>query len=125
MSATVPVPQPHAATQSAPSQAPAQATLPGGETPEQALTRAQTAAHAKRLNEAAGICADVLAAIPEHPAALALQGIVAAMAGDPERGVVLLRKAIGLRPGNPTWLAHLSSLCRMTYRIEEGLAMGQ
>jgi Tfp pilus assembly protein PilF len=99
--------------------------MPGGETIEQALTRAQQAAQAKRLNEASGICADVLAVSAEHPAALALQGIVAAMAGDPEKGVGLLRRAIQLRPGNATWYAHLSSLCRTTYRMEEALAAGQ
>lgn len=99
--------------------------MPGGETIDQALTRAQQAAQAKRLNEASGICADVLVVSPEHPAALALQGIVAAMAGDPEKGVVLLRRAIQLRPGNATWYAHLSSLCRSTYRMEEALATGQ
>lgn len=106
---------------------PAAAARPGvnGETAEQALGRAQAAAQAKRLNEASGICADVLAASPDHPAALALQGIVAAMAGDPDRGVVLLRRAIQLRPGNATWYAHLSSLCRTTYRMDEALAAGQ
>ncbi len=97
----------------------------GGETPEQALTRAQAAAQAKRLNEASGICNDVLAASPDHPAALALLGIVSAMANDPERGVTLLQRAVTLRPGNASWYAHLSSLCRATYRIEEALAMGQ
>jgi hypothetical protein len=39
------------------------------------------------------------------------------LAGDPERGIVLLRRAIHLRPGNATWHAHLSSLCRTTYRM--------
>lgn len=102
-----------------------QAAMPGGETIEQALTRAQQAAQAKRLNEAGGICADVLTVSPDHPAALALQGIVAAMASDPEKGIVLLRKAIQLRPGNASWYAHLSSLCRSTYRMEEALAAGQ
>lgn len=101
------------------------ANATGGETPEQALARAQAAAQAKRLHEANGICADVLAASPAHPAALALQGIVNAMSGDPEQGIGLLRRAIGLRPGNATWYAHLSSLCRLTYRIDEALAMGQ
>jgi ADP-heptose:LPS heptosyltransferase/Tfp pilus assembly protein PilF len=101
---------------------PAQATA---ETAEQALARAQSAAQARRLNEAAGICADVLAALPDHPAALALQGIIAGMAGNSDAAVVLLRKAIALRPGNATWHAHLSSLCRATYRMEEALAAGQ
>jgi len=95
------------------------------ETPDQALTRAQVAAQAKRLHEAMGICNDVLATSPDHPAAIALLGIVSAMAGDPERGIVLLRRAIALRPGNGSWHAHLSSLCRLTYKIEEALAAGQ
>jgi len=120
------------AQQPAPPQVPGQPAAPavvpaaaGAESVEQALGRAQVAAQAKRLHEANGICADVLAASPEHPAALALQGIVAAMAGDPDRGVVLLRRAIALRPGNATWYAHLSSLCRTTYLTEEALAAGQ
>lgn len=108
----------------APHQPAASRPTVNGETVEQALGRAQAAAQAKRLNEASGICADVLAAMPEQPAALALQGIVAAMAGDPERGIVLLRRAIQLRPGNPTWYAHLGSLCRSTYRMQEALAAG-
>ena len=110
---------------SAPGQSAAARPTVSGETLEQALGRAQVAAQAKRLNEASGICADVLAASPDQPAALALQGIIAAMAGDPEKGVVLLRRAIQIRPGNSTWYAHLSSLCRTTYRLEEALAAGQ
>jgi Tfp pilus assembly protein PilF len=98
---------------------------PGAETPDQALARAQIAAQARRLHEAMGICNDVLTANPEHPAAVALLGIVSAMAGDPERGIVLLRRAIALRPGNGAWHAHLSSLCRMTYKIDEALESGQ
>jgi cytochrome c-type biogenesis protein CcmH/NrfG len=105
---------------------PAPAVVTGsGETAEQALARAQAAAQAKRLHEANGICADVLAASPDHPAALALQGIIAGMAGNPDGAVVLLRKAIELRPGNATWYAHLSSLCRATYLMDEALAAGQ
>ena len=83
-----------------------------GETPEQALTRAQAAAQAKRLNEAAGICTDVLAAVPDHPAALALQGIVSAMAGDPEKGVVLLRRRSACGRATPPGMHISSSLCR-------------
>jgi tetratricopeptide (TPR) repeat protein len=104
---------------------PVTASVPGGEPIEQALARAQAAAQAKRLNEANGICADVLLLSPNNPAALALQGIVSAMAGDPEKGVVLLRRAIKLRPGNATWHAHLGSLCRTVYRLDEALAAGQ
>ncbi len=126
MSGNNPAQQPVAAQ--VPAAAPGQPAPPpaiNGETAEQALARAQAAAQAKRLNEASGICADVLAASTDHPAALALQGIVAAMAGDPDRGIVLLRRAIQIRPGNATWYAHLSSLCRTTYRMDEALAAGQ
>ena len=48
-----------------------------------------------------------------------------AMKQDPDRGVELLRKAISLRPGIPSWYAHLSSMCRSTYRMEEALTSGQ
>ncbi len=114
----------------------AQAATPGGasgaapsgqtgETPDQALLRAQAAAQAKRFGEASGICNDVLLAVPEHPPALALLGIVAGMTNDPERGITLLDRAIKLRPGNGTWNAHLASLCRATYRMEQALTAGQ
>lgn len=98
---------------------------PAAETPDQALARAQVAAQAKRVHEAMGICNDVLAMAPEHPPAVALLGIVSAMAGDPERGIGLLRRAISLRPGNGAWHAHLSALCRMSNRIEEAMTAGQ
>ncbi|MGD0433267.1 MAG: tetratricopeptide repeat protein, partial [Acetobacteraceae bacterium] len=99
--------------------------LAAAETLDQILARAQAAAQSKRLNEAAGICEDVLAAHPDYPAALALLGIVTAMKNDHERAIELLRKAISLRPGVPSWYAHLSSMCRATYRLEEAVAAGQ
>jgi Flp pilus assembly protein TadD len=123
MSATNPVQQsPASQAISQSSITPASAS---GETAEQALVRAQAAAQARRLNEAGGICADVLAASPDHPAAMALQGIIAGMMGDVEQAMILLRKAIALRPGNATWYAHLGSLCRATCRMDEALAAGQ
>jgi Tfp pilus assembly protein PilF len=100
-------------------------TSDGNANAEPALLRAQAAAKDKRLHEARGICADVLAASPDHPGALALQGVIAAMDGDAEQGVALLHRAITLRPGNSTWYAHLSSLCRLTCRTQDALAMGQ
>jgi Flp pilus assembly protein TadD len=125
MSATTTQP-PASAPASAPAPAAAQATTtPGGETLDQALARAQAAAQAKRFNESAGICNDVLAAAPDHPAALAMLGIVAALQGDPDRGITLLERAIALRPGNATWYAHLASLCRATYRMDQALTAGQ
>ncbi len=112
-----------ASGQTAPGQ-PTAAQSPG-ETPEQTLARAQAAAQAKRLGEASGICEDVLAANPDYPAALALLGIIMALKNDPDRGIELMRKAISLRPGIPSWYAHLSSMCRNTYRMDEALTAGQ
>jgi hypothetical protein len=100
-------------------------TTPGGETLDQALARAQAAAQAKRLNEAAGICGDVLAVSPDYPSALALRGIISALQNEPEAGIGLLERAIKLRPGNASWYAHLASLCRATYRMDQALAAGQ
>ncbi len=113
------------ASQAAPGQAPATSGPSSAETPDQALARAQSAAQAKRLSEASGICEDVLAAHPDYPASLALLGIIMAMKNDLDRGVELMRKAIGLRPGIPSWYAHLSSMCRNTYQMEEAVSAGQ
>jgi Tfp pilus assembly protein PilF len=114
-----------AATQPAPPATAPPAARPGGETVEQALTRAQAAAQAKRYGEASGICNDVLAVAPDHPPALALLGIISALQGDPDRGIGLLERATTLRPGNASWYAHLASLCRATYRMDQALAAGQ
>jgi Flp pilus assembly protein TadD len=106
-------------------QMPPAQTLQGGETPEQALLRAQAAAQAKRFGEAGGICRDVLTVVPDHPPALALLGIIHGMTNEPDRGIELLEQAIRLRPGNATWYAHLASLCRSTYRMDRALSAGQ
>jgi Flp pilus assembly protein TadD len=89
------------------------------EAPELALARAQTAGQAKRYGEAAGICNDVLAASPDNPTALALLGMISAHTGDPERGVLMLERATGLRAGVAGWYANLSALYRMTYRLQD------
>src|SRR5215469_2485755 len=95
------------------------------ETSEQALTRAQAAAQAKRFNEAAGICNDVLATSPDNASALAVLGMIAAHTNDPERGITMLERAIGVRPGVASWYANLSALYRMVYRMQDALRVGQ
>ena len=103
----------------------AQVTPAATETSEQALTRAQAAAQAKRFGEAAGICNDVLAAAPDNAPALALLGMIAAHTNDPERGITLLERAVTLRPGVASWYANLSALYRMVYRMQDALRVGQ
>ena len=117
---------PLATVQRAETQAPGQAApAAAGETPDQALARAQAAAQAKRLNEAIGICEDVLDNNPDYPSALALMCIATAMKGELPRGIALLRQAIALRPGIASWYAHLSSLCRSINQIDEALKAGE
>ncbi|MEJ0020098.1 MAG: tetratricopeptide repeat-containing glycosyltransferase family protein [Acetobacteraceae bacterium] len=98
---------------------------PTGETPEQALARAQAAAQARRFGEAEGICNDVLATTPEHAPALALMGMIAAHTANPERGIALLERAVTARPGVASWYANLSALYRMVYRLQDALRVGQ
>lgn len=95
------------------------------ETPEQALARAQAAAQAKRFNEAAGICNDVLAGAPDNAPALALLGMIAAHTNDPERGISMLERAVAVRPGVASWYANLSALYRLVYRMQDALRVGQ
>lgn len=98
---------------------------PGRENLEQALLRAQSAAQAKRFGEAGGICNDVLAAAPHHPAALAMLGIVHAHTGHIDRAIALLEQANKHQPGVAAWQANLCSLYRTANRLDEALAIGQ
>ncbi len=95
------------------------------ETAEQALVRAQAATQAKRFGEAHGICQDVLSTTPDHPSALALQGVIAAHTGSPERAIELLNRALHRHPGVASWHANLCSLYRILNRIEEAVASGR
>ena len=103
----------------------APAAAAGRETAEQALARAQAATQAKRFHEANGICQDVLATSPDHPSALALQGVIAAHSGDPERAVGLLERALARHPGVASWQANLCSLYRILNRLDEAVTAGR
>ena len=100
-------------------------TPAGKETAEQALARAQAASQAKRFGEAHGICQDVLSSSPDHPSALALQGVIAAHTGNPERAIELLDRALHRHPGVASWHANLCSLYRILNRVEEAVASGR
>ena len=97
----------------------------GKETVEQALARAQAATQAKRYGEADGICRDVLATSPEHPSALALQGVIAAHSGNPEGAAQLLERALARHPGVASWHANLCSLYRILNRVQEATVAGR
>ena len=91
---------------------------------EQALARAQAAAQAKRFGEASGICSDLLATQPDLAPALALSGMVAAHAGDIDRAVQLLERAVGRQPGVAAWYGNLCTLYRLLYRLQDALNAG-
>lgn len=97
----------------------------GKETAEQALARAQAATQDKRFGEANGICQDVLNTSSDHPSALALQGVIAAHTGDPERAVELLERALRRQPGVASWHANLCSLYRILNRVQDAVASGR
>ena len=92
-----------------------------GETVEQALGRAQAAAKARRNDEAASICNEVLAKVPGHPAAVALLGMVAANSGRLEEGCRLLEAAVAARPNVPAFHSALGAVYQKLCRLPEAL----
>ena len=102
----------------------------GGKTPadaetvEQVLARARAAAHAKRWNEAIGICDDLLLDSPELPGALALLGTVRAQRGDVEEAIALLERAIAKDPAVAGWHANVCALYRLVTRCEDAVRAG-
>jgi tetratricopeptide (TPR) repeat protein len=99
------------------------AAATSGETVEQALARAQSAAKARRNDEATAICNEILAKVPGHPAAVALLGMVAANSGRLEDGCRLLEAAVAARPNVPAFRSALGAvyqkLCRMPDALRE------
>jgi Flp pilus assembly protein TadD len=89
------------------------------------LARAEQAAQAKRMNEAIGICRDVLEQQPNNAAAMALLGSVLAHRNEMADAIALLEKACALRADIPAWHNNLSSLYRMDWRLDEAVAHGQ
>ena len=93
--------------------------------PAEALSRAEQAAAAKRMNEAMGICRDVLEAHPEHPAALAMLGSILGHRGDVAESIRLLERAVALNGQVPAWRNNLCSLYRMDCRLDDAEREGR
>ena len=105
---------------------PAAAPLPpGAETAEQALNRALAAAKLRRINEAMGICRDVLVASPELPGALGLLGGILGQEGRPDEAIALLEGAIARQPAVANWHLNLCALYRGRNRLDDALRAGQ
>ncbi|MGH7068972.1 MAG: tetratricopeptide repeat protein [Acetobacteraceae bacterium] len=86
-----------------------------------AMARADAAARAKRIGEAAGICTDVLAELPDYLPALALLGTLLGHRGEIARGIQLLERAIARNREVPLWHSNLAALYRFAYRLDDGL----
>ena len=94
------------------------------ETPEQALARALNAAKLRRINEAIGICRDVLAASPEFPGALGLLGGILGQEGRVDEAIQLLEAATARQPGIANWHLNLCALYRGRAMLDKALEAG-
>jgi hypothetical protein len=104
--------------------APPAAVPAGGETAEQALTRALNAAKLRRINEAIGICRDVLAAAPELPGALGLLGGILGQEGRVDEAIPLLEAAVARNPTVGNWHLNLCALYRGKNMLDHALRAG-
>ena len=94
------------------------------ETPDQALTRALNAAKLRRINEAIGICRDLLAAQPDLPGALGLLGGILGQEGRADEAIELLKSALAKQPNVGNWHLNLCALYRGKNMLDEALASG-
>ena len=103
----------------------APALPPGAETADQALTRALNAAKLRRINEALGICRDVLAASPGLPGALGLMGGILGQEGRGPEAIPLLEAAIAGQGNVANWHLNLCALYRGQNRLDDALRAGR
>ncbi len=104
--------------------------MPGSQSPapDQGMTLRQALATADRLRavgrlqEADGLCREILARNPVQPDAIFLRGLVAITARQPDRGADLIRQAIAIDDRNPEYHANLGAALMMLGRSTEGLA---
>ncbi len=94
------------------------------ETPDQTLARALNAAKARRVNEAIGICRDLLVTSPDLPGALGLLGGILGQEGRADEAIHLLKAALARQPGVGNWHLNLCALYRGKTMLDEALASG-
>ena len=94
------------------------------ETADQALARALNAAKLRRINEAIGICRDLLAATPDLAGALGLLGGILGQEGRADEAIELLRAAVAKQPNVGNWHLNLCALYRGRNMLDEALAAG-
>lgn len=90
-------------------------------TVQQAFDLAFEHHHAGRLAEAEHLYRQVLAAVPQHPDALHLLGVIASQAGRPDAAADLIRQAIALLPGAGMYHCNLGFALRKLGRAAEAI----
>jgi len=99
-------------------------TTTAAETPDQALARALNAAKLRRINEAMGICRDLLAKQPDLPGALGLLGGILGQEGRADEAIEYLKAALAKQPQVGNWHLNLCALYRGKNMLDEALASG-
>jgi len=94
------------------------------ETVDQILARALNAAKARRINEAIGICRDLLIASPELPGALGLLGGILGQEGRTDEAIQLLKSALARQPNVGNWHLNLCALYRGKNMLDDALQSG-
>jgi tetratricopeptide (TPR) repeat protein len=94
------------------------------ETVEQTLARALNAAKLRRMNEAVGICRDLLITSPDLPGALGLLGGILGQEGRVDEAIGLLKNALSRQPNVGNWHMNLCVLYRGKNMLDEALAAG-
>ncbi len=94
------------------------------ETVEQTLARALNAAKLRRINEAIGICRDLLVTSPDLPGALGLLGGILGQEGRADEAITYLKAALAQQPNVGNWHLNLCALYRGKNMLDEALASG-
>ena len=91
---------------------------------DKTLERALNAAKQRRVNEAIGICRDLLVANPELPGALGLLGGILGQEGRTDEAINLLKSALARQPNVGNWHLNLCALYRGKNMLDEALQSG-
>jgi tetratricopeptide (TPR) repeat protein len=88
------------------------------------MSLAEQAYNQRQADRAEAIVRNIVAAVPGHPGALHLLGVICYERGEPETGIQFLKAAIASEPGNGHFLSNLAEMCRRQGRLQEAIGFG-
>jgi hypothetical protein len=91
---------------------------------DQTLARALNAAKLRRINEAIGICRDLLLTNPDLAGAMGLLGGILGQEGRADEAIQLLKSALMRQPNVGNWHLNLCALYRGKNMLDEALQSG-